>query len=786
MTHCEKTVKDSAASKVDGELKPESVGKQTDATTVKTEEEKMSADGFSVAELKLLQERAEKHAFQAEVNSLMKIIINSLYSNTEIFLREVISNASDALDKIRYLSLTDKTQLRHEDKLEIRVRADPDKNALVITDTGVGMTKKDLIDNLGTIAQSGTSQFLTKFKEAGGDMSLIGQFGVGFYSVFLVADSVTVVTKNNDDKQWVWQSDSNGAFTVAEDPRGSTLKRGTEITLHLKEDALDFAKHETLKALIQKYSQFINYPIYLWTSSEESKEVPLTPEEIEEKQKEKEKKKEDQDEEVVSLDEEKKDDAAADDSATTKTVKETVWQWELINTTKPVWMRPAKETSDDDYKDFYHTLTKDTNDPLFWSHFNAEGEVNFKSVLYIPAAPPQNMWDPAYDLHKGIKLYVRRVFITDEFQDILPKYMGFIRGVVDSDDLPLNVSREMLQEHKLLKVIKKKLTRKAIAMIQELADSLKPAKDDEGNEIPIDEKKKQQFNDFYNKYHTNIKLGIIEDTSNRIRLSKLLRYYSSKSPEEMSTLEDYVSRMKEGQKDIYYLAGHSRDIVEKSPLLENLVNKGYEVIYCTDPIDEYALTHMDKFDGKYKIINASREGLKIGETDEDHQKEEKAKWQMLSEFLTKNLSGKINKAVPSGRLTTSPSALVAGSSGYTANMERIMKAQAVTAPAGGTMTKTLEYNTRHPVIKELFARVQQDPNDQTAKDIAILIYETAALTSGYIIDDAKEFATHINRMLAMSLGVDPNAQVDPEPIPEPKAAKTTNTEAKASDNKDEL
>jgi len=478
------------------------------------------------------------------------------------------------------------------------------------------------------------------------------------------------------------------------------------------------------------------------------------------------KKEEEENEEVVSLDEDapKKESTTSKDEEipTTKSVTETIWKWQLINTTKPVWMRPQKDVTDEDYQDFYHTLTKDTNDPLYWSHFNAEGEVNFKSVLYIPAAPPKNMWDPAYDMHKGIKLYVRRVFITDEFQDILPKYLGFVRGVVDSDDLPLNVSREMLQEHKLLKVIKKKLTRKAISMIQELADSIKQRKDEEGKDVEVDPKKKQQFTEFYEKYHTNIKLGIIEDTSNRIRLSKLLRYYSSKSPEETTTMEEYIERFKEGQKEIYYLAGHSRDIVEKSPLLENLVNKGYEVLYCTDTIDEYAMTHLDKFDGKYKIINVSREGLKIGDSDEDKEKEERQKWHLLSEFLQKNLSGKIQKAIPSNRLTTSPSALVAGSSGFTANMERIMKAQAVTHGVQASVTKNLEYNPRHPVIKELFARVSADPNDQTAKDIAILIYETAALTSGYTIDDPKDFATHINRMLAMSLGVDPNAAAEAE------------------------
>jgi heat shock protein beta len=468
---------------------------------VKREEEAIKLDGLSVSEMKELRDKSEKHAFQAEVNRMMKLIINSLYRNKEIFLRELISNASDALDKIRLLSLTDKSVMSATEDLTIKIKADKENHVLTITDTGIGMTKQDLVNNLGTIAKSGTADFLSHLQDASVNQpsemnDLIGQFGVGFYSAFLVADKVIVTSKSNEDKQYIWESDSN-TFSVVEDPRGDTLKRGTQISLFLKEEAYDYLEQDTLRELIRKYSQFINFNIYLWSSSTKTVEEPI----------------EDDDEEVPAKEEEKKegdDDAAVEeekedgDKPKTKKVEKTTWDWELINQSKPIWTRKPSEISKEDYNEFYKSITKDTNGPLTHTHFIAEGEVTFKSLLFVPVTQPNESFNKYGALADNIKLYVRRVFITDDFKDMMPSYLSFVRGVVDSDDLPLNVSRETLQQHKLLKVIKKKLVRKTLDMIKKIDEAT--------------------YASFWNEYSTNIKLGVIEDAANRTRLAKLLRF----------------------------------------------------------------------------------------------------------------------------------------------------------------------------------------------------------------------------------------------------------------------
>ena len=482
--------------------------------------------------MKELRDKAEKHEFQAEVNRMMKLIINSLYRNKEIFLRELISNASDALDKIRLLSLTDKSVLAATDELSIKIKADKENHLLSITDTGIGMTKKDLITNLGTIAKSGTADFLSKMQEATSaqEMSdMIGQFGVGFYSAFLVADKVIVTTKNNDDKQYIWESDAS-SYSVVEDPRGDTLKRGTTVTLVLKEEAYDYLEQDTVKDLIKKYSQFINFSIYMWTSKTETVEEPV--DDDEEDKPEEDKPEEDKPEDEDAAVEEEKEE---EDKPKTKKVQKTTWDWELINSNKPIWTRKPNEIEEEEYQEFYKSITKDTADAMTHTHFVAEGEVTFKSLLFVPAQQPAENFNKYGTATENIKLYVRRVFITDDFKDMMPNYLSFIRGVVDSDDLPLNVSRETLQQHKLLKVIKKKLVRKALDMIKK-----------------IDEDK---YMEFWKEYSTNIKLGIIDDAANRSRLAKLLRFKSSSG--EMTSLQGYVERMKDKQDQIYYIAGKS-------------------------------------------------------------------------------------------------------------------------------------------------------------------------------------------------------------------------------------
>ncbi|KAK3517686.1 hypothetical protein QTP70_015683 [Hemibagrus guttatus] len=726
-------------------------GSRTDDEVVQREEEAIQLDGLNAAQIKELREKSEKFAFQAEVNRMMKLIINSLYKNKEIFLRELISNASDALDKIRLLSLTNEDALAANEELTVKIKSDKEKNMLHITDTGIGMTKEELVRNLGTIAKSGTSEFLNKMtdmqSEGQATSDLIGQFGVGFYSAFLVADKVIVTSKHNNGTQHIWESDSN-EFSVIEDPRGNTLGRGTTITLVLKEEASDYLELETIKNLVKKYSQFINFPIYVWSSKTETVEEP-----IEEEEAEKEAEKETtEDEAEVEEEEEDKD------KPKTKKVEKTVWDWELMNDIKPIWQRPAKEVEEDEYKAFYKTFSRDNEEPMSHIHFTAEGEVTFKSILFVPAAAPRGLFDE-YGSKKNdfIKLFVRRVFITDDFHDMMPKYLNFIKGVVDSDDLPLNVSRETLQQHKLLKVIRKKLVRKTLDMIKKIAE--------------------EQYNDkFWKEFGTNMKLGVIEDHSNRTRLAKLLRFQTSHSESGHSSLEQYVERMKEKQDKIYFMAGTSRKEAESSPFVERLLKKGYEVIYLTEPVDEYCIQALPEFDGK-RFQNVAKEGIKFDESDKAKEKREaqEKEFEPLTTWLKdKSLKDNIEKAVLSQRLTSSPCALVASQYGWSGNMERIMKAQAyqtgkdISTNYYASQKKTLEINPKHPLIKEMLKRVTANEDDQTASDLALVLFETATLRSGYQLADTKAYGDRIERMLRLSMNVDLNEQVEEEPEEEPE------------------
>ncbi|XP_024138298.1 endoplasmin [Oryzias melastigma] len=737
-------------------------GSRTDDEVVQREEEAIQLDGLNAAQVKELREKSEKHAFQAEVNRMMKLIINSLYKNKEIFLRELISNASDALDKIRLLSLTNEDALAANEELTIKIKSDKEKNMLHLTDTGIGMTKEELVKNLGTIAKSGTSEFLNKMTEMQSEgqstSELIGQFGVGFYSAFLVADKVIVTSKHNNDTQHIWESDSN-QFSVIEDPRGDTLGRGTTITLVLKEEASDYLELETIKNLVRKYSQFINFPIYVWASKTETVEEPIEEDaETEEPEKE-------APEDEAEVEEEEGEDK---DKPKTKKVEKTVWDWELMNDIKPIWQRPAKDVEEEEYTAFYKTFSKDNEDPLTHIHFTAEGEVTFKSILFIPSAAPRGLFDE-YGSKKNdyVKLFVRRVFITDDFNDMMPKYLNFVKGVVDSDDLPLNVSRETLQQHKLLKVIRKKLVRKTLDMIKKIAE--------------------EQYNDkFWKEFGTNIKLGVIEDHSNRTRLAKLLRFQTSNSETVLASLEQYVERMKEKQDKIYFMAGTSRKEAESSPFVERLLKKGYEVIYLTEPVDEYCIQALPEFDGK-RFQNVAKEGVKFEESETAKEKREalEKEFEPLTTWLKdKALKDKIEKAVLSQRLTDSPCALVASQYGWSGNMERIMKAQAyqtgkdISTSYYASQKKTLEINPKHPLIKQMLGRVNTDAEDQTASDLAVVLFETATLRSGYQLADTKAYGDRIERMLRLSMNVPLDEQVEEEPEEEPEEQAEEDSEAK--------
>ena len=729
--------------------------------------------------------------FQAEVSRLMDIIINSLYSNKDIFLRELISNGSDSLDKIRFLSLTDESVLGsgEEANLDIRIKVDKENGVLSIRDRGVGMTKAELKENLGTIAKSGTSAFLEQMQK-GGDMNLIGQFGVGFYSVYLVADFVEVRSKHNsEDKQWIWESKADGAFAISED-EGEPLGRGVEVNIYLKEEAQEYLEEDKLKELVEKYSEFINFPIYLWNSEEVEEDVPLSDEELaeqaakaesgEEDEEDLEETDEDDESEENDEDDEEVEDEDEEELPQTKTVKKTVWDWKTVNDNKAIWLRSSTEVEDDEYTKFYKALSKDDKEPLSYTHFKAEGDVEFKSILFIPEKPPSDLFDNYYNKAAALKLYVRRVFISDEFDELLPKYLSFIKGIVDSDTLPLNVSRETLQQHTSLKTIKKKLVRKALDMIRKLAEEGQDDDDEDEAAVAADDsadEEETKYDKFWKNYGKAIKLGIIEDASNRTRLAKLMRFYTSKSPTKLVSLEQYVERMKPGQKSIYYLAGESREALEKSPFLEKLLHKDLEVIYFTDPIDEYTMQNLTEFDD-FKFSNASKEDLKFGDDTDAAKarlKKVKEEFKDFIKWWKEILPSEDVEAVKiSNRLVTTPCSVVTSKYGWSANMERIMKAQALSDD--GRMAymrgrKTLEINPGHPIIKTLKEKSEDDADDEDTKRTALIMYETALLESGFMFEEPKGFAGRLFDMVRRDLGVEADAEVEePDVDAEPEAA----------------
>jgi len=740
--------------------------------------------------------QGETHEFQAEVNRLMDIIINNLYSDKKVFLRELISNAADAVEKARFLSVEDETYLSENPELEIKVEMDAEKKTLSIIDSGIGMTKSDLINNLGTVAKSGTTNFLEALQE-GADTNLIGQFGVGFYSAFLVADRVTVTSKNNDGEQYIWESTADASFVIKEDPEGNTLGRGTKVTMHLKEDALEFTGESTIRDLIKKFSQFVQFPIYLQTR----KEIEVEADDADADEDD------EDDEDDEETDEDKDDDEDEDedkeDESPKEKKKEVVYEWDLVNAQKAIWVRPKEEISDEDYNEFYKAISKSSDAPLARTHFSAEGDVEFKSLLYIPNKAAPDMMQMIATKKSEIKMYVRRVLVGEEIDELVPRYLYWVKGVVDSDDLPLNVSREQLQQSKVMKVISKKLTRKILDMLRKVADkaaedqkekdedkeedddenkSEEDKEDEEDKKEKEEEDKKDAYLEIYEQFGEALKWGAFEDDANRGKIMKLLRFKTSHSDGKLVSLQSVLDKMPEGQKKIYYISGDDTTVMLKSPSMQMFNKKNIEVLLLDGPNDEHVISKAGDFDGK-SFASVQKDGLELD--DEEEKKKTKGLEKMFKDFtkwandaLTEattngalsKVGAKIDSVKISTRLVQSPMVVVASAYGYSPKMEALMNSQSA-GSQGDIMRmmserKIIEVNPYHPIINKLAAMTKENADDVSAKNMIATLFQTALIESGFGLQDPTAYVSEIQNIMAGAMDIaDVNELVDIE-IPE--------------------
>eukprot|EP01039_Chlorochromonas_danica_P006208 gene6208-6846_t len=649
----------------------------------------------------------ETFAFESNVSRVMDIIIHSLYSNKDVFIRELVSNAADACDKKRFLSLTDGKPVSN---LKIRVYPNRETNTLTIEDNGIGMNKEDLIQNLGRIAESGTKRFMEAMGKNKDDLSLIGQFGVGFYSGFLVANKMSVVTKGSQGEQNRWEasSDSLNQYSIATDNSEPIETTGTRITLHLKDESDQYLDDVALLALIEKYSEFIPFPIELQRNVSRPESVADTSKPVD-----------------------------ADGTIPMKTVMKRVLEWQVVNNKKPLWLRPVKECQEEDYEEFYKQTFKAYDKPLAHAHFSVEGNVDFKALLFLPSEVPYELTrDMFSSAARSMRLYVKRVFINDKFEDLLPRWLLFLRGVVDSDDLPLNVGREILQQSRSLRIIKQRLLKKSIEMMTEVAS-----------------RNATEYQTFYKNFGKYIKVGVIEDEKARDDLIPLVRFFSSTSNNDLISLPDYVARMPADQKFIYYVVGETRAQAAMSPALEKLKKKGYEVILVSEPIDEMTLQNIEKFQDKV-ITDAGKEFNEDLSEDEKQEKQKKNDDLETFRIWMKDVLGdRITRVEVSARLVDSPAIIVQSEYGVSPNMQKYLRAQAVVENddkgqfANIFNQAVLEINADHPIIARLKKDHEENPDSEEAKEIVKMVFSTAALAAGYVLDNAADYSQSVVNMM---------------------------------------
>jgi molecular chaperone HtpG len=638
----------------------------------------------------------ETYAFSADINQLLSLIINAVYSNKEVFLRELISNASDALNKVRYESLKNPSYLDNDNNLEIRISFDKANRILIIKDTGIGMTKDELVNNLGTIASSGTKKFLESLADTNGSQ-FIGQFGVGFYSGYLVADKIVVISKHNDDEQYMWQSTGNGTFDIQLEEKDYQLKRGSILMLHLKEDMNEYLEDSKITGLIKKHNQFIEFPIFIETQKTREVELEET-EEGKEPQK----------------------------------VSETYFEYDQANKDKPLWCRNNKDVTEDEYSEFYKSMTGDYDTYLDVSHFNIEGQVEFKGLLYIPKRSPIDLFDGQTKRKGMIKLYSRKVFITDDCEDLLPEYLKFVKGVIETEDIPLNISRETLQQNKIIKIIGKNIMKKVFEMFNKISED------------------PDNFRTFYEQYNKSIKMGVHEDSTYRNKLVPLLRFETSNSNGDLISLDDYIENMKDGQTSIYYITAESVKSISNSPFLEKLRAKNYEVIYMCDPLDEYITQQVRDYKDK-KLVCITKENTDIGNNESENEEYEKLKdeFKNVCDYMKSTLSDEVEKVIVSNKLSDSPCVLSTSEFGWTANMQRILKAQTFNKPEMNYMMgrKVLEINPNNRIIQKIKNRLDNDRMDSELLDLVTLLYDITLQASGFTVEDPSKFSNKVLKLI---------------------------------------